>query len=73
MSPIRPAGIPRPQSDHDADILRHRPRHGAHRAAQGLLSIVIPCHNEEEVMILLTAAPAAIVSWAIATNDLALA
>jgi len=50
MSPIRPAGIPRPRSDHDADILRHRPRHGAHRAAQGLLSIVIPCHNEEEVI-----------------------
>jgi len=32
------------------DILRHQPHGGMPRAARGLLSIVIPCHNEQEVI-----------------------
>ena len=42
--------IPLPQSDHAPDILPHRMANGGRAACRGLLSIVIPCHNEEEVI-----------------------
>jgi hypothetical protein len=37
-------------SEHGPDILPHRPLNRARPASRGLLSIVIPCHNEEEVI-----------------------
>ncbi|MCY3015973.1 MAG: glycosyltransferase family 2 protein [Planctomycetota bacterium] len=43
MNPARP-------SEHGRDILPHRPVKGERPASRGLLSIVIPCHNEEDVI-----------------------
>jgi len=42
--------IPFSPSDPTPDILPHRPVSGGRAASRGLLSIVIPCHNEEEVI-----------------------
>ena len=39
-----------PSSDSGPDILPHRPVTRARTTSRGLLSIVIPCHNEEEVI-----------------------
>ncbi len=48
--PDHSTGDTLPAAGRAPDILRHRQMGGMPRASHGLLSIVIPCHNEEEVI-----------------------